>query len=100
MHLRLTNGPPEFDGEGGRCPQSRSPPRDYGEGMSDPGAAAEPEWPTHCPVCGTALSSAVIDFDKTNADRAEMQPGEMAAVDYCPNSDCPSRDASRHQEMP
>jgi NAD-dependent DNA ligase len=49
------------------------------------------EWPTHCPVCGTALSSAVIDFDKTNADHNELRPGEMVAVDYCPNPDCPAK---------
>jgi hypothetical protein len=47
------------------------------------------EWPTHCATCGTALRSATIDFDKTNADRPELRPGEMAAVDYCPNPDCP-----------
>ena len=47
------------------------------------------EWPTHCPACGTELQSAVIDFDKENEDRAEFNPGEMAALDYCPNPDCP-----------
>ncbi|HET6560810.1 MAG TPA: hypothetical protein VFG72_02965 [Marmoricola sp.] len=47
------------------------------------------EWPTHCPVCGTRLGSAVIDFDKTNANHPELRPGEMVAVDYCPNPDCP-----------
>ena len=51
-------------------------------------------WPTHCEHCGTALASAVVDFDKSNADRPEMRPGEMAAVDYCPNPDCPSHAAT------
>ena len=46
-------------------------------------------WPTHCPACGTELALAVIDFDQANENRAEFNPGEMAAVDYCPNPDCP-----------
>lgn len=37
--------------------------------------------------------SATLDFDKTNADRPEMRPGEMVSVDYCPNPDCPSNRA-------
>jgi hypothetical protein len=57
--------------------------------MSEPDEAAEREWPTHCPVCGTRLASAVIDLDTTNENRVEFQPGEMIAVDYCPNPDCP-----------
>ena len=61
--------------------------------MSDPGVVQEPEWPTHCPLCGTELSSAVIDFDRTNENRAELQPGEMVAVDYCPNPQCPGKTA-------
>ncbi|MGN6162729.1 MAG: hypothetical protein ACTHOG_13635 [Marmoricola sp.] len=51
--------------------------------------ARDEEWPTHCPACGTELASAVIDFDPTNEKRAEFNPGEMAAVDYCPNPECP-----------
>jgi hypothetical protein len=58
--------------------------------MTDQGPAEPPEWPTHCPECGTELASATVDLDKTNRDRAELQPGEMVAVDYCPNPDCPS----------
>jgi hypothetical protein len=50
----------------------------------------EKEWPTTCPVCGTELQHAVIDFDKSNQNRAELNPGEMAAVDFCPNPDCPT----------
>ena len=57
--------------------------------MSDLGPD-EREWPKNCPVCGTALKSAVIDMDETNENRAELQPGEMVAVDYCPNPDCPT----------
>jgi hypothetical protein len=58
--------------------------------MTDPENAEEQTWPRHCDVCGTALASAVVDFDEAKADRPEMRPGEMAAVDYCPNPDCPS----------
>ena len=52
------------------------------------------EWPTHCPSCGTELTSAVIDFDETNEPRAEFNAGEMTAVDYCPNPDCPLKQES------
>jgi hypothetical protein len=52
------------------------------------------EWPTHCPSCGTELASAVIDFDQSNENRAELVAGEMAAVDYCPNPDCPLKNGS------
>ncbi len=57
--------------------------------MSDDAHQEPTEWPTHCPACGTELTSAVIDFDQTNENRAELNPGEMVAVDYCPNPDCP-----------
>jgi hypothetical protein len=50
----------------------------------------EQEWSRTCAECGTELQSATIDFDKANADRPELRPGEMAAVDFCPNPDCPS----------
>lgn len=59
--------------------------------MTDEDVAGEAQWPTSCPVCGTELSSAVIDFDPSNEKRAELQPGEMVAVDYCPNPDCPAK---------
>lgn len=36
------------------------------------------------------MRSAVIDLDQTNENRAEFQAGEMVAVDYCPNPDCPT----------
>ncbi len=48
----------------------------------------EQTWPTTCESCGTDLAHATIDFDETNEKRAEMNPGEMVAVDYCPNPDC------------
>jgi hypothetical protein len=74
-------------------PAPAVPVRRYLDDMTDqaPEQPEQTEWPTHCPVCGTALASAVIDFDKTNADRNELQPGEMVAVDYCPNPDCPAK---------
>lgn len=53
---------------------------------------ADQAWPRRCPLCDTELASAVIDFDPSNDTRAELQPGEMAAVDYCPNPDCPGRE--------
>ena len=46
----------------------------------DPAAEQVPddqEWPTHCQYCGTRLVSATLDFDKTNADRPELRPGEI-----------------------
>ena len=58
--------------------------------MTDVAPEGDQDWPTHCPVCGTRLETAVVDFDDTNAKRPEMRPGEMAAVDYCPNPDCPT----------
>lgn len=58
--------------------------------MTDVAPEGDQDWPTHCPVCGTHLVSAVVDFDETNPRHPEMRPGEMAAVDYCPNPDCPS----------
>lgn len=67
---------------------------DYGEAMTDGATSDVPAddqaWPTHCPTCGTELAHGVIDLDKTNEDRAEFTPGEMVAVDYCPNRDCPT----------
>ena len=59
-------------------------------GGGSPSAPTADEWPTHCATCGTELTSAVIDFDESNDDRAALQPGEMVAVDYCPNPDCPT----------
>lgn len=61
--------------------------------MSDD-STSEQEWPTHCPACGTLLTTAVVDFDPANENRAEFNAGEMAAVDYCPNPDCPLKTAA------
>lgn len=58
---------------------------------NEPGVEPAQDWPTHCPVCDTELESATIDMDKSNSDRPEMRPGEMVAVDFCPNPDCPSK---------
>ncbi|MEO5652685.1 MAG: hypothetical protein ABIN79_10825 [Marmoricola sp.] len=53
----------------------------------------ETTWPTDCPECGTRLQHSVIDFDPTNDTRAEFNAGEMAAIDFCPNPDCPAKAA-------
>ena len=53
-----------------------------------------PEVPTACPLCGTEMATATIDFDPSNEPRAELNPGEMAAVAYCPNPACPGKTAS------
>ncbi len=60
--------------------------------MTDDIGADATQWPTHCPACGTALTSAVIDLDQSNENRAEFNAGEMVAVDYCPNPDCPLKE--------
>jgi NAD-dependent DNA ligase len=49
------------------------------------------EVPRTCPHCGTELESATIDFNTTNEPRAELNPGEMARVAFCPNPDCPEK---------
>jgi hypothetical protein len=57
--------------------------------MIEPEAIAEV--PETCPDCGTAMETATIDFDPTNEPRAELNPGEMAQVAFCPNPDCPAK---------
>jgi hypothetical protein len=47
--------------------------------------------PSVCPLCGTELEDATIDFEPTNEPRAELNAGEMARVAYCPNPDCPGK---------
>jgi hypothetical protein len=47
--------------------------------------------PTRCPSCGTEMQTATIDFDQTNEPRAELNPGEMARVAFCPNPECPDK---------
>ncbi len=60
--------------------------------MSEPDDTVETvenqDWPTHCDTCGTQLQRGTVDMDKTNADHPVFRPGEMAAVDFCPNPDC------------
>lgn len=65
--------------------------------MDEPTEEQQP-WPRTCPVCGTELEQATIEFggrdepgnDPRNDPRNELNPGEMAQVDFCPNPDCPS----------
>ncbi len=64
--------------------------------MTEQTAEAENEQPTTCPHCGTELVSGTVDFAETpdetesaDLERATFQPGQMAAVEYCPNPDCP-----------
>jgi len=51
---------------------------------------SEPEWPTHCPTCGTPLESEVIESAVTN-DWNRGTPMTVLAHDVCPNPDCPAR---------
>jgi hypothetical protein len=60
--------------------------------MSDADVTAEV--PEVCPLCGTAMETATIDFDEANEPRAELNPGEMAQVAFCPNPDCPGKRAT------
>jgi hypothetical protein len=60
--------------------------------MSDQDLAAEA--PRTCQHCGTELQTATIDFDAGNEPRAELNPGEMAQLDFCPNPDCPAKTES------
>ena len=68
--------------------------------MSDQVSDEQTRWPTHCEHCSTALAHAVVDFDKSNDDRPELRPGEMVAVDYCPNPDCPSNQGDDEPSTP
>jgi len=52
----------------------------------------EPEWPTHCPTCGTDLESEVIEAAVTN-DWNRGAPMAMLAHLVCPNPHCPAKDA-------
>jgi ketosteroid isomerase-like protein len=61
----------------------------YLASMSDQDISAEVR--EKCPHCGTEMQTATIDFDPTNQPRAELNPGEMAKVDFCPNPDCPDK---------
>ena len=70
-------------------------PAAYREGMPDEEVGDGRRWPTHCPECGAPLQRATLDFDPTNENRAELNPGEMAEVDFCPNPDCPAKQHAR-----
>jgi hypothetical protein len=55
----------------------------------------EPEWPTHCELCGTELESGLVDV-VPNSDSEHLQTGSPATViaqDFCPNPDCPGKDS-------
>lgn len=56
---------------------------------ADTDTATDQEWPRRCGTCGTELTSATVELDEDKAHRPELRPGEMVAVDYCPNRDCP-----------
>jgi len=64
-------------------------PRSSVRCMTDPDVSAEV--PTTCPLCGTDMETATIDFDPDNEPRAELVAGEMALVAFCPNPDCPGK---------
>ena len=51
----------------------------------------EDEIPTTCSFCGVELEAATIDFNPDNERRAELTPGEMAQVAFCPNPQCPGK---------
>jgi hypothetical protein len=53
-----------------------------------------------CPVCGKELVLGTKDFagipdetTTTDEQRAELNPGQMARVAFCPDPDCPGPDA-------
>ncbi|MGY2873560.1 NAD-dependent DNA ligase [Marmoricola sp. URHA0025 HA25] len=54
-------------------------------------ADIEADIPEACPYCGTPMQTATLDFDSSNEPRAELNPGEMAQVAFCPNPDCPAK---------
>ncbi len=68
--------------------------------MSDHTVEGDQTWPRNCPACGTELTSAVIDLDPTNADHPQLNPGEMVAMDYCPNPECPLKETEQSTNEP
>jgi hypothetical protein len=57
--------------------------------MSDQDLTADV--PERCPHCGTRMQTGTIDFNPANDTRAELNPGEMAKVPFCPNPACPAK---------
>lgn len=57
--------------------------------------AEEQEWPTHCEYCGTQLQSGVVDVvpDSDSEHLQTASPATVIAQDFCPNPDCPGKDA-------
>ena len=69
--------------------------------MSDDTARVpDPEWPTHCEHCGTALASAEVGV----MPGGDEQLDTVVARDFCPNADCPGKQlgapTSRVEERP
>ena len=54
---------------------------------------SEPEFPTHCPLCGTELNSDVAaTLSPTQDEMADsLDRGSVMFADACPNPDCPGR---------
>lgn len=53
----------------------------------------ERDWPKRCPRCQTELQTASQGFNpagEDDIDHGEM--GEVLAVDFCPNPDCPGKE--------
>jgi len=53
----------------------------------------ERDWPKRCPHCQTELQTATQGFNpagEDDIDHGEM--GEVLAVDFCPNPDCPGKE--------
>lgn len=53
----------------------------------------ERDWPKRCPHCQTELQTATQGFNpagEDDIDHGEM--GEVLAVDFCPNPDCPDKE--------
>jgi hypothetical protein len=53
----------------------------------------------NCPVCGAELVTGTTDLADTpdvtvdvDRPRAELQPGQMVQVSFCPTPDCPGPD--------
>ncbi|MDP3966884.1 MAG: hypothetical protein Q8Q02_01280, partial [Nocardioides sp.] len=63
-----------------------------GEMSEETPSVDEHEWPTTCDLCGTELQSAVTGFAPGDTEGTTRGgSGEVLAVDFCPNRDCPGR---------
>lgn len=52
-------------------------------------------WPTHCEYCGTQLESGVVEVipDSDSEHLQSASPATVIAQDFCPNPDCPGKEA-------